>query len=140
MTSCDPSDITSRSCDLLPTGYVDSANLDPTTTGPICSRLCQHHTHLIGRFEFIITNLIGRFEIQQCKEQSLNSESFLAAVRTPFSQTEVERVQEFVAMETDRLKTRGVSGTDQQRLASLEVVMTTLKKQLEGEAVSLVMM
>ena len=84
-------------------------------------------------------NLIGRFEFEphtQCKEQSLNSESFLAALRTPLSPTEVERVQEFVAMETDRLKTRGVSGTDKQRLASLDVVMTTIEKQLEGEMVS----
>ena len=72
----------------------------------------------------------------QCKEQSLNSESFLAAIRTPYAQAEVERVQEFVAVESDRLKTRGVSGTDQQRLASLDVVMTTVEKQLQGEGVS----
>lgn len=72
----------------------------------------------------------------QCKEQSLNSESFLGAVRTPVSTNEVERLQEFVAVETDRLKTRGVSGTDKQRLASLDVVMTTIVKQLEGETVS----
>ena len=71
----------------------------------------------------------------QCKEQSLNSESFLAAVRTPHSPAEVERLQEFVAVETERLKTRGVSGADQQRLASLDVVMTTIVKQLQGETV-----
>ncbi|CAI8057495.1 Sorting nexin-13 [Geodia barretti] len=78
--------------------------------------------------DFINTTLISL-----CKEQSLNSESFLAAVRTPHSPAEVERLQEFVAVETERLKTRGVSGADQQRLASLDVVMTTIVKQLQGE-------
>ena len=89
---------------------------------------------LVGYYD-----LIGRFKFElltQCKEQSLNSESFLAAVRNPVSTNEVERLQEFVAVETDRLKTRGVSGTDKQRLASLDVVMTTIVKQLEGETVS----
>lgn len=65
----------------------------------------------------------------------MNSESFLAAVRTPSSQSEVEGIREFVSMETDRLKARGVSGTDKQRLASLDIVMATIEKQLDGEQV-----
>ena len=71
----------------------------------------------------------------QCKESSLSTESFLAAVRTPHSQTEVEALQEFVTMETDRLKARGVSVTDKQRLTSLDVVMTTIENQLDGQPV-----
>lgn len=78
--------------------------------------------------DFINTTLISL-----CKEASLNSESFLAAVRTPSSQSEVEGIREFVSMETDRLKARGVSGTDKQRLASLDIVMATIEKQLDGE-------
>ena len=74
----------------------------------------------------------------QCKELSLNSESFLAAVRLPHSQTEVEGIRSFVAMEMDRLKVRGVSGTDQQRLASLDIVMTTIENQRDGDLVTLI--
>ena len=60
---------------------------------------------------------------------------FWAAVRTPYSVSEVEGIREFVATETDRLKVHGVSGTDKQRLASLDAVMATIEKQLGGELV-----
>ena len=56
----------------------------------------------------------------------------MAAVQTPHSQKETEGLREFVARETERLKVRGVSGTDKQRLASLDAVMATIEKLLDG--------
>ena len=40
-------------------------------------------------------------------------------------------------METERLKARGVSGTDKQRLTSLDIVMTTIENQIDGNTVTM---
>lgn len=49
----------------------------------------------------------------------------------------MEEIRSFVAMETDRLKARGVSGMDKQRLTSLDIVMTTIENQLDGKTVTM---
>lgn len=115
-------------CLILPPREFASPLLRPFLTDMLTQQVWLPLLHTLSTPDYINTALISL-----CKEPSLNSESFLAAVRTPHSQTEVEGLRDFVAMETDRLKARGVSGTDQQRLASLDVVMTTIENQLEGK-------
>ena len=89
-------------------------------------------------FEFCLTIKERMFPClvsAQCKDSALNSETFMAAVRSCEQQRELEQVELAAAREVEGLKKRGVSDSDKQKLASLEVVMRIIKNQMDGRQV-----